>query len=191
MGTPKSLIVIVAAGLGLTACGTAPATPEPRRSEVESAATPTSNGVSTTPLTSESLYPSGFDPAAYRPPEHWKAPCKAAYLRLAVGLLANWNAIRNLIERTGNSAYHTATIKFSYEQLVDSPQKEILRACQQADPVIGARFERGVAAAGTAMSIVCREAEPSTCARPELSAEERAMLSESVQPLLAAVPPKR
>ena len=191
MGLPKTLIVTAVAGPVLTACGTVPTTSAPTSSVTVTVPTPAPSGVPTASTAGEGLYPPDFDVSAYRPPEYWQPSCKDAYSKLVVGLLANWNAIRNLVEQTGNSAYHTATIKFSYEQLIDSPQKEILRACQQADPVIGARFERGVAAARTAMSIVCRGAEPSTCARQELSPEERAMLRESVQPLLAAVPPRR
>ncbi|MEV8634159.1 hypothetical protein AB0395_21120 [Streptosporangium sp. NPDC051023] len=107
-----------------------------------------------------------------------------------MGLLATWNAIRNLLERTGNSDFHVMTIKVGYEQLVDSPRKEALRACRQADPVIGARFDRGVDAAKRAVAIVCRGAEPSSCQGTDLSRAERATLRESARLLPAAVPAK-
>lgn len=191
MGLPKPLIVTVAAGLVLTACGAVPTTSAPTSSVAAAVSTPAPGSAPTSSAAGDGLYPPDFDISAYQPPEHWQPSCKDAYSNLSVGLLANWNAIRNLLEQTGDSAYHAATIKAGYEQLIDAPQKEALQACRQADSAIGAQFDRGVEAARAAVSVVCRGAELSSCQGAELSSDERATLRESMQPLLAAVPAKQ
>jgi hypothetical protein len=109
-------------------------------------------------------------------------------MKMAVGVLANWNGIRNLLERNGNYAYHSATIKVTYDQLVDTPQEGALRNCRQADPAIAAQFDRGVEAARSAASIVCLTAELSSCQGMDLSPDERARLRDLIPLLLDAVP---
>ncbi|MEV4096640.1 hypothetical protein [Streptosporangium saharense] len=79
----------------------------------------------------------------------------------------------------------------AYEVVAESSQQEILRACKQADPMIGAQFERGVEALRTVVGIVCEGEEASSCGGRELTPDERATLEKSVPPMFAAVPPKR
>ncbi|MER5645388.1 hypothetical protein [Streptosporangium sp. NPDC002524] len=187
----KPLIVITVIGLSLPACGAAPTVSTSARGVAEAGSASASSSMPTTSTPDKGLYPPGFDPGAYRPPEHWRTPCKDAYSSLSVGLLSSWNAIRNLLEQKGDAAYHAATVKVGYEQLIDAPQKEALRNCRQADPTIGAQFDRGIEATRIAVGIVCAGAELSSCQGAELSPDERAELGNTVRSLLNAVPAQR
>lgn len=144
--------------------------------------------VTPTGSTARDWYPPGFDPSAYRPPDHWQEACKKAYDMFAVPLLTGWNATRILLERSGDPSINSGMLSVTYEVVAESSQQEILRACKQADPVVGAQFERGVEALGAVVDIVC---EGSSCGSRELTPDEQATLEKSISPMLAAVPPKR
>ncbi|MFF0575007.1 hypothetical protein [Streptosporangium saharense] len=139
----------------------------------------------------EGLYPPGFDPTAYSPPDHWQEACKKTYTRFAVPLLAGWNSIRGLLENSEYSSYHSRMLMVVHEMLAESPQQKRLKACQRVDPVIGDRFERSLARLRVAAYIVCPGERSRSCGARELTADERTTLDGIIPEVLAALPPKR
>ncbi|MFD0886569.1 hypothetical protein ACFQ08_18645 [Streptosporangium algeriense] len=171
------------AGAFLTSCDSARVSPSPGKSGAPVTATRSGAG--------ESLYPPDFDPGAYTPPDDWREACKKTYTRFAVPLLAGWNAVRGILEDSEYSSYHSGSLKVIHEMLTEPAQERLLRVCRRADPVIGDRFERGVAALRVVVDVVCRGREARSCGRWELTADERTTLGESIPRILAALPPKR
>ncbi|MEU1879539.1 hypothetical protein ABZ470_19675 [Streptosporangium sp. NPDC020072] len=183
MNSLRTVVAVVMAGAFLTSCGSAPTS----SAQVKNSATATPTGGAG----GEGLYPSGFDPGAYTPPDDWQEACKKNYTAFAVPLLAGWNAIRGLVENSEYSSYHSGSLKVIHEMLTEPAQQKVLKACLRADPVVGGRFENGVAVLGEVVDIVCRGEEARSCGRWELTADERVVLGRSIPQVLAALPPKR
>ncbi|MER7128005.1 hypothetical protein [Streptosporangium saharense] len=179
----RTVVAVVLAGAFLTSCDSARVAP----ASTEGGAVITPQGT----VADESLYPPGFDPSSYAPPDHWQEACKKAYTRFAVPLLAGWNSIRGLLEGSKYSSYHSKTLKVVQEMLTEPSWQKRLKACRQADPVIGNRFERGLAGLQVATGIVCQGEEARLCGTRELTAAERTVLARSSSQVLAALPPKR
>ncbi|MFJ2029243.1 hypothetical protein [Streptosporangium sp. NPDC087985] len=170
---PAKPLIIIVAGLLLTACGGAPAS-APTGGAVEAATVPTSSSAPTSVTTMGDLL-LDIDEKAYVPPKRWPVPCQNAYLNLVVGMIFNANAVNHLLKRKEDPAFTIKAVTIVYDVNILKIPQEDLRKCRQVAPALGARFYRGLDAAHTVMRIVSRG--------PDLSPEERTALRDLLKPL--------